>query len=119
MCRSGWLSSWCLLTNLASPSSLPLARLALPHPLRPLTMQQLWLVTIPNRGESPEATYTSLQRLVPTTKIHRFEIPGLVVGTLDSLMALSDDLTKINTQVEVRMTCLPLLSPSPWLCLLC
>lgn len=64
-------------------------------------MQQLWLVTIPNRGESPEATYTSLQRLIPTSKIHRFEIPGLVVGTLDSLMALSDDLTKINTQVEV------------------
>jgi hypothetical protein len=67
-------------------------------------MQQLWLVTIPNRGESPEATNTSLQRLLPTTKIHRFEIPGLVVGTLDSLMALSDDLTKINTQVEVRNT---------------
>jgi V-type H+-transporting ATPase subunit C len=64
-------------------------------------MQQLWLVTVPNRGESPEATYTSLQRLIPTSKIHRFEIPGLVVGTLDSLMALSDDLTKINTQVEV------------------
>lgn len=63
-------------------------------------MQQLWLVTVPNRGESPEGTYTSLQRLIPASKIHRFEIPGLVVGTLDSLMALSDDLTKINTQVE-------------------
>jgi len=63
-------------------------------------MQQLWLVTVPNRGDTPETTFSSLQRLIPSSKIHRFEIPGLVVGTLDSLMALSDDLTKINSQVE-------------------
>jgi V-type H+-transporting ATPase subunit C len=62
---------------------------------------QLWLVTVPNRGESPDATYSALTRQVPSCKLHRFEIPSLVVGTLDSLMALSDDLTKINTQVEV------------------
>ena len=29
-------------------------------------------------------------------------MPDLVVGTLDNLVALSDDLVKINTQVEVN-----------------
>ena len=67
-------------------------------------MQQLWLVSVPNRGESAETTLSTLQNAVAKNsncKIHRFEIPSLVVGTLDSLMALSDDLTKINVQVEV------------------
>jgi V-type H+-transporting ATPase subunit C len=32
--------------------------------------------------------------------VHKFEIPPLVVGTLDSLVALSDDLVKLNLQVE-------------------
>jgi hypothetical protein len=63
--------------------------------------QQLWLVTIPNRGETPDSTLSTLQNGVSNCKIHRFEIPNLVVGTLDSLMALSDDLVKINTLVEV------------------
>mmetsp|Transcript_14575 Transcript_14575/g.21967 ORF Transcript_14575/g.21967 Transcript_14575/m.21967 type:complete len:436 (+) Transcript_14575:82-1389(+) len=63
-------------------------------------MQQLWLVTVPNRGESPDSTFSALQRQAPSCKLHRFEIPSLVVGTLDSLMALSDDLNKINNQVE-------------------
>eukprot|EP01041_Mallomonas_annulata_P012227 gene12227-25675_t len=66
-------------------------------------MQQLWLVSAPNRGESPDATFNSLQTNVAKSsncRIHRFEIPNLVVGTLDSLMALSDDLIKINVQVE-------------------
>lgn len=62
--------------------------------------QKLWLVTIPNRRESPDATFNALQSNITNCKIHRFEIPSLTVGTLDSLMALSDDLTKINGQVE-------------------
>jgi hypothetical protein len=32
--------------------------------------------------------------------LHRFEIPELRVGTLDSLMVLSDDLVKVNALVE-------------------
>jgi V-type H+-transporting ATPase subunit C len=65
-------------------------------------MQNLWLVTIPNRGETADTTLSSLLRLIPSSKIYRFDIPNLVVGTLDSLMALSDDLAKINSQVEVH-----------------
>jgi V-type H+-transporting ATPase subunit C len=68
-------------------------------------MQELWLVTVPNGKGSPDKTYSALRDNVEATgncRIHRFDIPSLVVGTLDSLMALSDDLSKINTQVEVR-----------------
>lgn len=67
-------------------------------------MQQLWLVTVPNNKGSPDQTYNALRDRVESTgacRIHRFEMPSLVVGTLDSLMALSDDLSKINSQVEV------------------
>jgi len=61
----------------------------------------MWLVTVPNRGENPTTLHGNIQKQLGTgCKIHRFEIPSLVVGTLDSLMALSDDLNKINTQVE-------------------
>ena len=66
-------------------------------------MQQLWLVTVPNNKGSPDQTYNALRDKVENTgvcRIHRFEMPSLVVGTLDSLMALSDELTKINSQVE-------------------
>ena len=64
-------------------------------------MQQLWLVTIPNNKDSSEATFEKLRSNVQSCKLYRFEIPNLVVGTLDSLITLSDDLTKINSQVEV------------------
>jgi V-type H+-transporting ATPase subunit C len=66
-------------------------------------MNQLWFVSVPNRGQKADATHAEMQNLVATQnfcRIHRFEIPSLVVGTLDSLMALSDDLIKINTQIE-------------------
>lgn len=68
-----------------------------------MSMNQLWFVSVPNRGEKGDATHAQLQNKVATAgfcRIHRFEIPSLVVGTLDSLMALSDDLVKINTQIE-------------------
>lgn len=61
----------------------------------------MWLTTVPNRGENPSGLFSNIQKSVSNCKIHRFEIPSLVVGTLDSLMALSDDLTRINVQVEV------------------
>ncbi len=65
----------------------------------------MWFVSVPNRGDKPEMTFGQLQSKVASTgacRIHKFEIPSLVVGTLDSLMALSDDLVKINNQIEVR-----------------
>jgi V-type H+-transporting ATPase subunit C len=63
---------------------------------------QLWLVTIPNNRDTSESVCATLRSSVPNCKIHKFEVPSLVVGTLDSLMALSDDLNKINLQVEVK-----------------
>mmetsp|Transcript_21444 Transcript_21444/g.19515 ORF Transcript_21444/g.19515 Transcript_21444/m.19515 type:complete len:436 (+) Transcript_21444:62-1369(+) len=66
-------------------------------------MQQLWLVTIPNNKKSPDTTYHAIVDNVvgsDNCRIHKFTIPPLVVGTLDSLIALSDDLNKINSQVE-------------------
>lgn len=63
-------------------------------------MQQLWLVTVPNKGDSPESVLETLRLNVSSARLHRFVVPNLVVGTLDSLMALSDDLAKINAQVE-------------------
>lgn len=64
--------------------------------------QNFYLVTIPLRDDSPDTINKDMQKRVEdgNCKLHRFEIPHLVVGTLDSLMALSDDLVKINTQVE-------------------
>lgn len=64
----------------------------------------MWLATVPNNKESPDTTFSNLQGITANglCKIYRFEIPSLVVGTLDSLMDLSDDLGKISTQVEVR-----------------
>lgn len=66
-------------------------------------MNQLWLLTIPNNSENPDATCESLRVNVQNSRFHRFEIPNLVVGTLDSLMSLSDELVKINSQVEVSL----------------
>lgn len=62
-------------------------------------MSQLLLVSLPKKG-------TSLQTIAgefPSDKcqISKFEIPALVVGTLDSLLALSDELVKTSAQVEV------------------
>eukprot|EP01038_Epipyxis_sp_PR26KG_P009428 gene9428-12704_t len=67
-------------------------------------MQQLWLITVPNNKESSERTFTALSSSLSShsnsIKLYKFDIPPLSVGTLDSLLALSDDLNKINTQVE-------------------
>ena len=65
-------------------------------------MQQLWLLTVPNGKDTPEATCESLRLNVSHCRFHRFEIPNLTVGTLDSLLNLTDDLFKINVQVEVN-----------------
>lgn len=64
-------------------------------------MSQIWLVTIPNVGSNNKKTYTSIQELLKNMKLNEIEIPHLVVGTLDSLIALADELSKICSQAEV------------------
>ncbi|KAG2615027.1 hypothetical protein PVAP13_3NG026800 [Panicum virgatum] len=65
-----------------------------------------WIVSLP--VQSPGATASSLwSRLQDSvsrhsfdTPLYRFNVPDLRVGTLDSLLALSDDLVKSNVFVE-------------------
>jgi len=64
-------------------------------------MSQIWLVTIPNINFNSKKTFTSIQKLLNNSKLNEIEIPHLVVGTLDSLIALADELTKICGQAEV------------------
>lgn len=65
-------------------------------------MSQLWLVTLPKNKEKASATFASVADEVQSEhcQLSRFDIPSLVVGTLDSLLALSDDLIKSSALVE-------------------
>lgn len=62
-----------------------------------------WLVSLPLL-EGRERTWNILQQKTTydnelSTNFH-FEIPELRVGTLDSLLTLSDDLVKVNSMME-------------------
>jgi V-type H+-transporting ATPase subunit C len=67
-------------------------------------MSELWLTTIPIKNESPDTVYEKLKEPVELgrsqARIHRIIIPDLVVGTLDTLMTLAEDLIKHCNQVE-------------------
>ena len=67
-------------------------------------MNELWLTTIPIKNESPDTVYEKLKEPVELgrsqARIHRIIIPDLVVGTLDTLMLLAEDLVKHCNQVE-------------------
>ncbi|XP_039172359.1 V-type proton ATPase subunit C [Eucalyptus grandis] len=65
-----------------------------------------WVVSLPVQQGSASAAslWNRLQEQISRhsfdTPLYRFNIPNLRVGTLDSLLALSDDLQKSNTFVE-------------------
>lgn len=63
-------------------------------------MEQLWLITVPNNKQQPSTALKAIKSGVPDCQLFRFEIPNLVVGTLDTLISLSDELSKVNSQVE-------------------
>ncbi|KAG0457756.1 hypothetical protein HPP92_022629 [Vanilla planifolia] len=62
-----------------------------------------WITSLPVQS-SPSALWSRLQELISRqafdTPVYRFNIPDLRVGTLDSLLSLSDDLSKSNTFIE-------------------
>lgn len=62
-----------------------------------------WLISLPLSG-SKDATWKTLSDKVTRasfdTQLYKLHIPDLRVGTLDSLLALSDDLVKANGFVE-------------------
>lgn len=67
-------------------------------------MSHILLVTVPNNGEHPDKTFNAIHNVVTASSystVARVEVPNLVVGTLDTLMSLADDLGKIGTVVEV------------------
>jgi len=64
-----------------------------------------FIAAISNGGGAPESAYRKLQEAgacpeAPHAEMFKFEVPSLMVGTLDSLMTLSDDLGKTDTVVE-------------------
>lgn len=60
-----------------------------------------WLVSLPG---NPDDVWRSLQHATGNGSLsqnHRFELPmSLRVGSLDTLMVLSDELARVNTTVE-------------------
>jgi V-type H+-transporting ATPase subunit C len=63
------------------------------------------IVAISNSGHAPETSYRQLQNAAacpsaPYGEMFKLEVPSLMVGTLDSLMNLSDDLGKTNSVIE-------------------
>ena len=64
--------------------------------------QQVWLVTVPTRGEIEHSEYFSSikHKINDGCTVARVIIPDLAVGTLDSLIRLSDDIVKSDTQID-------------------
>ncbi|XP_040361355.1 V-type proton ATPase subunit C-like [Rosa chinensis] len=62
-----------------------------------------WVVSLPVQN-SASSLWNCLQDQISKhsfdTPLYRFNIPNLRVGTLDSLLSLSDDLLKSNNCVE-------------------
>lgn len=63
-----------------------------------------WLVSLPLNGSSADETWATLQRHTGGSNDlsvnYRLGCPDLRVGTLDSLLTLSDDLVKVNALAE-------------------
>ncbi|KAL9188915.1 hypothetical protein ACHAXT_011405 [Thalassiosira profunda] len=63
------------------------------------------IAAISNSGQAPETSYRQLQNAAacpsaPYGEMFKLEVPSLMVGTLDSLMNLSDDLGKTDQLIE-------------------
>eukprot|EP00594_Rhizosolenia_setigera_P015742 CAMPEP_0178966008 /NCGR_PEP_ID=MMETSP0789-20121207/16668_1 /TAXON_ID=3005 /ORGANISM="Rhizosolenia setigera, Strain CCMP 1694" /LENGTH=423 /DNA_ID=CAMNT_0020651195 /DNA_START=50 /DNA_END=1321 /DNA_ORIENTATION=- len=64
-----------------------------------------FIASISNGGGAPEQAYRKMQEAAacseaPYAEMFKFEVPSLMVGTLDSLMTLSDELGKTDKVVE-------------------
>lgn len=66
-----------------------------------MTVNTFWLVTVPNEGRPADDTFERLRRHTDeSSKGYTVQIPSLTVGTLDSLMALSEDMEKVDASIE-------------------
>ncbi|XP_003389520.1 PREDICTED: V-type proton ATPase subunit C 1-B-like [Amphimedon queenslandica] len=61
---------------------------------------EYWLVAVPG-GKSPEREWNAIsEKLKPISSCFKFSIPDLKIGTLNSLVDLSDTLNRLDTFVE-------------------
>lgn len=70
-----------------------------------MSHSQYFITAISNSGGAPEQAYRKLQNAgacpsAPYGEMFKLEVPSLMVGTLDSLMNLSDDLGKTDSLIE-------------------
>ncbi|XP_068722243.1 V-type proton ATPase subunit C-like [Montipora capricornis] len=63
-------------------------------------MSEYWLISAPG-DKTPQQTYISLKgRMTGLSPVFQLHLPELKVGTLDTLVGLSDDLGKLDAFVE-------------------
>ncbi|KAK2826396.1 hypothetical protein Q5P01_020610 [Channa striata] len=72
-------------------------------------MTDLWLISVP-LDKTSSASVEKLKHAIAKTNLAtccKFSIPDLKVGILDSLLSVSDDLSKLDTQTEsvIKKTC--------------
>ncbi|XP_026211787.1 V-type proton ATPase subunit C 1-B isoform X1 [Anabas testudineus] len=72
-------------------------------------MTDLWLISVP-LDKTSSTSVEKLKRTIAKTKLAtccKFSIPELKVGILDSLLSVSDDLSRLDTLTEgvIRKTC--------------
>lgn len=62
---------------------------------------EFWLLTVPKEGRTPEATFERLRKNTEAaSQGYLIQVPSLTVGTLNSLMSLSEDLDKVDASIE-------------------
>jgi len=62
-----------------------------------------WLISVPKRDRSEEPYDEVARTVLPSgeaREVHKLELPELRVGTLDSLMTLSDELGKYDHFID-------------------
>lgn len=62
-----------------------------------------WVVGVPTEGNASQTEnklVRGVQGLVHSNNPRKFQVPDLKVGTMDTLMAMSDDLAKYDVQIE-------------------
>lgn len=63
-------------------------------------MSEFWLISAPGQKTPQQTWETCKSKVEDLAMIYKFNLPELKVGTLDTLVGLSDDLGKLDQQVE-------------------
>lgn len=66
-------------------------------------MVMYWLVSVPKDDGNQQQWSRLVEQVKPMSSAAKFNLPNLKVGTLDALMALSDDLAKLDQFTELIM----------------